>query len=355
MTMAQTSQANSAPDATGAELAGAIRRLARSSVLVVGDAMLDRTVYGEVGRVSQDAPVLVVQHELATLGGAGNIVRVLGALGVAVAFVSVVGDDQAGADLTGLIGGQPGVEPWLLVQGGRVTTLKTRFVAQAAPGGQQLLRADREETAPIHPKLADRLLRIARDAMAATSVTILSDYNKGVLAGEVPARLIEAARQVGRRIVVDLRGAAFARYAGADVAVASCRDVVAPGVTPLEHDDAVAAGAAALRERHGFGAVLVRRGAEGLTLAHASGIQHFRTQATEMVDGLGVGDTVVAVLGAALAADLDLLLAARLASIAGGVAMSRIGNAVVREVDLVRALGGTVLLATGTAESAASD
>jgi D-beta-D-heptose 7-phosphate kinase/D-beta-D-heptose 1-phosphate adenosyltransferase len=350
MTIAHSSQANSAPGATGAELAGAIRRLARGSVLVVGDAMLERTVYGEVGRVSPEAPVpvLVVRYELATPGGAGAIVRNLGALGVAVAFVSVVGDDQPGADLTGLIGGQPGVEPWLLVQGGRVTTLKTRFVAPAAPGGQQLLRADREETSPIHPKLADRLLRIARDAMAATSVTILSDRAKGVLAGDVPARLIEAAWQVGRRIVADLRGAAFARYAGADVVVARCRDVVAPGVTPPETDGAVAAGAAALRERHGFGAVLVRRGAAGLTLAHAGGIQHFSTRAAEVADGSGVGDTVVAVFGAALAAGLDLPMAARLASIAGGVAVSRIGNAVVREADLL-------LSATGMAEPAASD
>ena len=129
------------------QLAATVRRLARASVLVVGDAMLDRYVYGEVERVSPEAPVpvLSVQRELAMPGGAGNVVRNLGALGAAVAFVSVVGDDQAGSDLTGLIGGQPGVEPWLLVQGGRATTVKTRMVAQ----GQQLLRVDREETTPF--------------------------------------------------------------------------------------------------------------------------------------------------------------------------------------------------------------
>src|SRR5271156_4345286 len=115
-------------------LAGTVRRLSRASVLVVGDAMLDRYVYGEVERVSPEAPVpvLVVQRELAMPGGAGNVVRNLGALGADVEFVSVVGADQAGSDLPGLIGGQPGVEPWLLVQGGRATTVKTRMVA----GGQ---------------------------------------------------------------------------------------------------------------------------------------------------------------------------------------------------------------------------
>ena len=170
---------------TKAALADAIRKLARSSVLVVGDAMLDRYIYGTVERVSREAPVpvLAVDREVALPGGAGNVVRNLGALGVAVAFVSVVGDDQTGSDLTGLIGSQPGVEPWLLVQGSRTTTRKTRLMAR----GQQLLRTDREDTSPIHPKLAERLLRIVRDAMAATSVTILSDYGKVVLAGDVPA------------------------------------------------------------------------------------------------------------------------------------------------------------------------
>ena len=143
------------------------------------------------------------------------MVRNLTALGAAVAFISVLGDDQTGSDLTGLVGGQPGVEPWLLVQGGRTTTLKTRYVA----AGQQLFRADREETAPIHPKLAERMLRIASDAMAATSVTVLSDYGKGVLAGDVPGKLVAMARNAGRRLIVDPRGPDHARYAGADIII----------------------------------------------------------------------------------------------------------------------------------------
>ena len=148
-----------------ADLMDAVRRLARTSVLVVGDAMLDRYVYGVVNRISPEAPIPIVsvERDVAMPGGAGNVVRNLTALGAAVAFVSVVGDDQAGSDLTGLIGGQPNVEPWLLVQSGRTTTTKTRYLAQ----GQQLLRADHEigrghppETggaaAAHHPGRADR-------------------------------------------------------------------------------------------------------------------------------------------------------------------------------------------------------
>src|ERR1700733_6412860 len=183
------------PDEPQPDLAAAVRRLAHTNVLVIGDVMLDRYTYGEVTRISLEAPVpiLAIEREVALPGGAGNVVRNLTALGAATAFVSVVGDDQAGSDLTGLIGGQPNVEPWLLVQGGRTTTTKTRYIAQ----GQQLLRADHEETQAIHPKLAERLVRITQDAMLATTVTVLSDYLKGVLAADVPARIIAAARAAG--------------------------------------------------------------------------------------------------------------------------------------------------------------
>src|SRR6201996_6718301 len=207
------------------DLAAAVRRLEHTNVLVIGDVMLDRYTYGDVSRISAEAPVpiLNIEREVALPGGAGNVVRNLTALGAATAFISVVGDDQAGSDLTGLVGGQPNVEPWLLVQGGRTTTLKTRLIAS----GQQMLRADREQTDAIHPKLADRMLRIAFDAMAATTVTILSDYGKGVLAADVPPRLVEAARKAGRKLIVDPRGSDFGRYAGADIVMPNRQELTA--------------------------------------------------------------------------------------------------------------------------------
>ncbi|MEN0077237.1 MAG: PfkB family carbohydrate kinase, partial [Paracraurococcus sp.] len=240
----------------------AVRQLKRGTVLVVGDAMLDRYVYGRVERVSREAPVpvLSVEREVALPGGAGNVVRNLTALGAAVAFVSVVGDDQAGSDLTGLIGGQPGVEPWLLVQGGRATTTKTRFVAT----GQQLLRADHEQTAAIHQRLADRLVRIAGGAVAATAVMVLSDYRKGVLAGDTPTRLIAAARAAGRRVLVDPKGGDHARYAGADLIMPDIEELAEATGLPTATEAEIAAAAAALRRAHGFGAVMVQRGEQGV-------------------------------------------------------------------------------------------
>ena len=196
-------------------------------MLVIGDVMLDRYTYGEVTRISLEAPVpiLAIEREVALPGGAGNVVRNLTALGAATAFISVVGDDQAGSDLTGLIGGQPNVEPWLLVQGGRTTTLKTRLMARAS---NCCGRTGSKPTRSI-PKLAERLLRIAVDAMAATSVTVLSDYGKGVLSADVPAKLVEAARKTGRKLIVDPRGSDFARYAGADVVMPNRQELVRRG------------------------------------------------------------------------------------------------------------------------------
>ncbi|MBX6376266.1 MAG: D-glycero-beta-D-manno-heptose-7-phosphate kinase [Acetobacteraceae bacterium] len=325
------------PEIPTAELAEAARQLRRASVLVVGDAMLDRYVYGTVSRVSPEAPVpvLTVEREVAMPGGAGNVVRNLTALGGAVAFVSVVGDDQAGSDLTGLIGGQPGVEPWLLVQGGRATTTKTRFLAV----GQHLLRADHEIVSPVHPRLAERLVRIASDAIAATAVMVLSDYGKGVLAGDTPQQLIAAARAAGRKVVVDPKGRDYSRYAGADLITPNRAELREATGMPVDTEPGIVAAAQALRTAHGFGAVLVTRSEDGMTLIDETGeVRHFPAEAAEVHDVSGAGDTVVAVVSAGIAAGLPLPVAARLANIAAGIVVGKVGTAVAREEEILEAL-----------------
>ena len=319
-----------------AELVEAISRLTRASVLVIGDVMLDRYVFGSVARISPEAPVpvLSVDRELALPGGAGNVVRNLTALGAAVAFVSVVGDDQAGSDLTGLIGGQPNVEPWLLVQGGRCTTVKTRFIA----GGQQLLRSDQEVTGAIHPKLAERMLRIAGDALAATSVTVLSDYRKGVLSGDVPRRIIDAARAAGRPTVVDPRGPDYDRFAGADVAVPTVKELETATGMAVASEAQVAAAANWLRTAHGFGAVVVNKGADGLSMVNAEGAHHVPPAITEVFDLSGSADTAVSALAAGLAIGLKLSVATRLANLAMSVAAGQPGMAVAQGTDLMAML-----------------
>jgi len=313
-------------------LASAIEKLARASVLVVGDVMLDRYVFGTATRISPEAPVpvLAVDRELELPGGAGNVVRNLTALGAAAALVSVVGDDQAGSDLTGIIGSQLNVEPWLLVQGSRCTTVKTRFVAD----GQQVLRTDQEVTTPIHAKLAERLLRITGDAMAATSVTVLSDYDKGVLAGTTASQIIATARATGRRVVADPRGTDYDRFAGADVVLLTLRALAAATGMAVGNDTQMQAAVRWLRTAHGFGAVVINRRAEGFFVLAGDAAHHVAPPTGEMFDFTGTGDTAVAAIAAALATGQDLLTAVRIAALAVTLTAGQPGMAVAPAAEL---------------------
>jgi len=322
-----------------AELMAAVPRLATAKVAVIGDLMLDRYLYGTVRRISPEAPVPIVAVERESIlpGGAGNVVRNLTSLGSAAAFVSVVGDDAEGGELIGLIGGQPGVEPWLLVESSRRTTLKVRYIA----GGQQLLRADHEDTTPIGEKLAERLLRIAADAMAATSVTVISDYAKGVIGGKLAASLISAARRLGRKVIVDPKGTDYRGYAGADIVTPNRRELALATGMSVQTEAELIAAARELRAAHSFGAVLVTQAEDGMTLLDAAGAQHFPAEAAEVFDVSGAGDTVVGTLAAGLASGLMLPTAVRLANVAAGVVVGKVGTAVARPEEVLAALTAT--------------
>ncbi len=298
--------------------------------------MLDRYIFGRATRLSPEAPVpvLQVEREVALPGAAGNVVRNLTALGAAAALVSVVGDDQAGSDLTGLIGGQPNVEPWLLVEGSRCTTVKSRFVAE----GQQLLRADHEVTSQIEPRLAARMLRIAADALAATSVTVLSDYGKGVLAGNIPAGLLAAAREAGRPVIVDTGGIDLDRFAGADYAVLKVRALATATGMSTGTQAQIAAAARWMRKAHGFGAVVVNRRADGFYVVAADGEHAVPPGAGEPFNFSGTGDTAVAAIAASLAVGIPLVDAARIAALAVSVCASQTGMPVASASDLLAVL-----------------
>ena len=196
--------------------------------------------------------------------------------------------------------------------------------------------------APIHARLADRLVRIAGDAVAATAVMVLSDYRKGVLAGDTPTRLIAAARTAGRKVLVDPKGGNHARYAGADLIMPDVEELAEATGLPVGTEAEIAAAAAALRRAHGFGAVMVIRGEPGVTLVtgDAAGeiVQHMPSDVAEVVDSSGASDVVVAVAAAGLAAGLPLAVIARLGALAAGIVLGKTGIAVVREDEFLEAL-----------------
>jgi D-beta-D-heptose 7-phosphate kinase/D-beta-D-heptose 1-phosphate adenosyltransferase len=319
------------------DLAQRVADFAAARVLCVGDVMLDRYVYGAVERISPEAPIpiLSVVNETAMLGGAGNVVRNLAALNASCCFVSLIGEDAAGQEITNLIAAESSVEPNLLPEPDRVTTIKVRYVA----GAQQLLRADRETVRRAKPHTENELVRRAVDDLAHCQAVVLSDYGKGVLSDEVLRRIIDAARAQGRPVVVDPRGNDAKRYADATAVTPNRRELAELSGRRTGTVEEIRAAAQAVMAESRIDAVLVTLSQDGMTLFTADGGEHhIMAEAREVYDVSGAGDTVVALLACGLASGLSLLDAARLASVAAGIVVGKIGTAVVHPEELAAAL-----------------
>jgi len=326
-------------------LADRVERLRATSVLCVGDVMLDRFVYGSVDRISPEAPipVVAVQRESAMLGGAGNVVRNLVALGAHPAFIAVVGDDQPGREIARLVDEHKTIEPALLVEPGRQTTIKTRFFAS----NQQLLRADRETRAAVTEPVRAEVLARAEALMAKAGVVVLSDYGKGVLSPDIVAALI--ARAAGKVVVVDPKGTDYSIYAGATIVTPNRKELHEATGMAVNSDDEVVAAARHLIATCGIGSVLVTRSQDGMTLVQGDGaVHHLPAEAREVFDVSGAGDTVVATLAAALASGATLLEGAVLANVAAGIVVAKVGTAVAYADELIAVLHHGDLTAGGS-------
>lgn len=319
------------------DLSRHIEALSATTVLCVGDVMLDRYVHGAVDRISPEAPipVLHIARIAEHLGGAGNVAANLVALGAATRFVSVVGDDEPGAILLRQVAEQLADGDGVVVEPGRQTTVKTRFLAS----NQQLLRADSETVAPVTPDSIAAVLSAASTALESVGAVILSDYGKGVLTEGVVAALITAARTVGRPVVVDPKGRDFRRYRGASVVTPNRKELAMATGLPVGDDAQVVAAALHLIETCGIDAVVATRSEQGMSVITRSGeVRHLPAEAREVFDVSGAGDTVVATLAAALGAGASLADAARLANLAGGIVVGKVGTAVARAPELLSAL-----------------
>lgn len=306
-------------------------------IAVVGDVMLDKFMYGQVDRISPEAPVPVMRYvrEISMLGGAGNVVRNLISLGQHCELVGVIGNDQPGFDIAKQISVDDKVTPHLLTDQGRPTTVKTRFVA----GIQQVLRCDVESADPLSPALEEQVLLRLRMAATQAKAIILSDYAKGVLTPKVIADAIMLGKQFGKPVIVDPKVRDYSRYKGADIITPNRKELAeATGMTITSVDDAIKA-AQSLIEHFSFGAVLAKLGGDGVCLVR-KGKEPFHVKATarEVYDVSGAGDTVVAAFAMALAHDLPIEFAARLANEAGSIVVGKVGTATVTVEELVRNL-----------------
>ena len=292
----------------------------KARILVVGDVMLDRYWFGDVSRISPEAPVPVVKIERMEErpGGAANVARNCAALGAKVALLSVVGTDEAGQALGRLLA-DSAIDASLYEDGQLNTTVKLRVVGRQ----QQLLRID-FENAPAHEVLEAKLAEF-QQRLPQCDVVILSDYGKGGLAHI--AEMIRLARAAGKPVLVDPKGDDYARYAGASV-ITPNRSELRQVVGRWRDEADLRQRAEQLRVELGIDALLVTRSEEGMTLFTAAGARHEPAQAREVYDVSGAGDTVIATQAVMLASGLDPGAAMHLANRAAGVVVGKLGTAV---------------------------
>lgn len=305
-------------------------------VVCVGDLMVDRFVYGDVTRVSPEAPIPVLARtrELVMLGGAGNVARNVAALGGSAALVGVVGGDAESHEASRLVGEEDGLEGYLINDASRPTTLKTRFVS----GGQQLLRVDLEASRPVDAEVEQRLIRTARDAIDGSGVILISDYGKGVVTEALIAACLDAAQANGGKVVVDSKARSFARYGAVDLIKPNDLELAHATDLPTETDPQVEAALAHALKLWDAKAILVTRGAKGMSLAvRGEAVRHFRTAPREVFDVSGAGDTTIAALGLALAAGAGTETAIAFAQLAAGVAVGKAGTSTVSPDELIEA------------------
>ncbi|WP_408639658.1 D-glycero-beta-D-manno-heptose-7-phosphate kinase [Roseomonas populi] len=315
-------------------------------VLCLGDVMLDRFYYGQIDRLSPEAPVPVVRmkENRAMLGGAGNVARNIASLGGEAVLMGIVGDDAAGRELAALVEATPGMVDANIRSATRPTICKTRIIATH----QHVVRLDEEVTGAIDA--ADVAATCARltERLPGCGALIISDYAKGLLGEEVVGHAIAEARRLGLPVFVDPKRDDFAFYAGASVLTPNLKELRAAARAPVETEEQVAEAARALLGPARAGAILVTRSEKGMLLVEADGGVHsVPAHAKEVFDVSGAGDTVIAVTALSVAAGYALPQAMRIANAAAGVVVGKLGTATLDMEELLAAVEADAAEATG--------
>jgi D-beta-D-heptose 7-phosphate kinase / D-beta-D-heptose 1-phosphate adenosyltransferase len=308
--------------------------LANQTVLCIGDLMLDEFVYGDVTRISPEAPtpVIAVKHSELMIGGAGNVARNLVSLGARCIFVGVVGDDDAGLALTEALSQQPLIEFHLVTDSQRQTTRKVRFVSEHF--STHLLRADWEAAEPVETAAEDALIGHALKSMPQAGAVVLSDYAKGTLSARVVRAVIDAANALKKPVIVDPKGRDYSVYRGATLITPNRQELAQATNSAAETEEDIVIAATALAEGIDAEAVLVTRSREGMTLVSVGTAVHVPAYPVRVRDVSGAGDTVVAVLAAMLAMGADFESAMRAANAGAAVVVGKRGTAALSFAEL---------------------
>ena len=307
-------------------------------ILVLGDVILDRFVDGAVTRISPEAPVPILsQSQVRQMaGGAANVACNLAQLGLHVHLIGVCGNDTAASELENEISAYPLIKFDPVRVKDRPTSQKTRYRA----GGQQILRVDDEITRDIDAGDVDTFVRRATAALDDADLIIISDYGKGALPLPLLSQTIANARAKEKQIIADPKRQDVSAYANVDLLTPNLTELEAITAMQFANLDEIGKAATALAKKHGIGSILTTLSSRGMMLSRQDGTQfHDPASAREIFDVAGAGDTVVAMVAAALAAGADLQDAVRLANHAAGVAVSKSGTAVVAPGELLAKIG----------------
>lgn len=318
-------------------LAEAVGRFRKKKILVLGDVMLDRFVWGAVSRISPEAPVPVVEilKETACLGGAANVAANIRGLGAEPLPLAVVGNDAEGEQVRARFREIGASVSGIMIDKGRSTSVKTRIVAHQ----QQICRTDREDRTPLPPELQQRIADWFRNHLSAVDALIVSDYAKGLISAGLLTKILPLARSAQKVVCVDPKARNFRMYQPATVITPNIAEAEHAAGMNIEDRQALLRAGRKILCKSRFDHLLITRGEQGMVLFEGgSRVTHIPTLAREVYDVTGAGDTVVSVLCLGLVTGLSIMHAAILANIAAGVVVAKLGTASVSPDELLTAI-----------------
>ena len=305
-------------------------------ILVIGDVMLDKYYFGEVSRISPEAPVPIahVTEIKETLGGAANVAHNLALLGCQTSIIGQIGSDNHGEIFLSKLK-NCGVNYSGVIETSKPTTTKTRVIS----GHQQMIRLDFEDASELDSSSTDKLLKNFSEHLADVDGVIISDYGKGVCTKKICREVIGACRAKKKFVVVDPKGDNWQKYFDASFITPNLKELNAVLSKKVYNVDAqIEEAAQKVIEEFNLRGLIVTRSAEGLSLIEAEKISHIKARAQEVFDVSGAGDTVIAVFALSLAGKIDSAAAAYLANVAAGVVVAKVGTYAVNREELLNAL-----------------
>ncbi|WP_428837492.1 D-glycero-beta-D-manno-heptose-7-phosphate kinase [Sulfurimonas diazotrophicus] len=301
-------------------------RNSRPNILVIGDLMIDHYLWGRAERISPEAPVQVVDvaNETTVLGGAGNVINNLTALGASVSVASAIGDDANGKELTLMLKSIGVKTEGLVTQPGRKTSKKSRVIA----ANQQILRYDKESKDAITEASESKILAAVEKDLFLYDIIILSDYGKGVLTPALAQGVITRARAGGKKVLVDPKGRNYTKYRGAHLLTPNKKEAIEATGIEIKDDESLKAALLWLKSECGLDRSMITLSEDGIAIFDEK-LKRFPTVAQEVYDVTGAGDTVIASIAFGLSSGLSIDDAARFANLAAGVVVGKIGSATV--------------------------